>query len=211
MSKQPAALPGYLASLVGSRLCHDLVSPLGAIGNGVELLHLTPEYAALAASPEIQLIDDSIEAARVRINWFRVAFGHASPEQRLSAVAMQDLVQAMDQGGRIRIRFDAEGDLPRSDGRLILLAVMCLETAMPWGGRILICRGDTGWRLVAEAERMRPDPSLWAWLSPGSEREISPREPAPSQVHFALLAHFANEAQRRLNYELDEGGAEIAF
>ncbi len=42
---------GDLAALLGSRLCHDLVSPLGAIGNGVELLEMSPDFPGLAQSP----------------------------------------------------------------------------------------------------------------------------------------------------------------
>lgn len=53
-----------LAGLVGSRLCHDLVSPLGAIGNGIELLSLSPGMAAVTASPEMALINDALAAAR---------------------------------------------------------------------------------------------------------------------------------------------------
>ena len=40
--------PEDLAVLLGSRLCHDLVSPLGAIGNGLELLELSGEFPGIA-------------------------------------------------------------------------------------------------------------------------------------------------------------------
>ena len=66
-----------LVALVGSRLCHDLISPLGAIGNGVELLTMT----ATTLSPELQLITESVAAANARIKFFRLAFGRAG-EQR---------------------------------------------------------------------------------------------------------------------------------
>jgi histidine phosphotransferase ChpT len=45
-----------LADLIGSRLCHDLSNPLGAIGNGVELLDLT----GAAQGPEMDLIRDAV-------------------------------------------------------------------------------------------------------------------------------------------------------
>lgn len=45
-----------LSSLVGSRICHDLISPIGAIGNGVELLHMAPRDSAA----ELDLITDSV-------------------------------------------------------------------------------------------------------------------------------------------------------
>ena len=52
-----------LASLVAARLCHDLVSPLGAIGNGVELIEMGGQPAS-GKSPEMALISDSVAAAR---------------------------------------------------------------------------------------------------------------------------------------------------
>src|SRR6056297_806221 len=45
-----------LADLIGSRLCHDLSNPLGAIGNGVELLDLT----GAAQGPELDLVRDAV-------------------------------------------------------------------------------------------------------------------------------------------------------
>ena len=45
-----------LAGLVGSRLCHDLISPIGAIGNGLELL----ELSGSAPTEEIALIRASV-------------------------------------------------------------------------------------------------------------------------------------------------------
>src|SRR5690606_38145696 len=109
----------------------------------------------------------------------------------------------------IRLRLEAEGDLPRIEARLILLGVMCLETAMPWGGSVLVCRGASGWRLVAECSRTKPDPALWSWLdaAPGRERP----EAGASEVHFPLLAGFARAAGRPLAWELDGTGGEIAF
>lgn len=205
--------PERLAALVSSRLCHDIVSPLGAIGNGLELLEISGEFPGIARSAEMQLIAESVEAARARIRWFRVAFGHAGPDQRLSLSELSALLADVEKGGRVKLRLEAEGDLPRSEARMILLALMCLETALPWGGRVLVCRGASGWRLVAESSRTKPDPALWAWLDPdlaGDPGRGRP-EPASSEVHFLLLAGFARAAGRPLAWELDDSGGEISF
>ena len=42
-----------LATLIGSRICHDLISPIGAIHNGLELLELS---GGMSQTPEMQLI-----------------------------------------------------------------------------------------------------------------------------------------------------------
>lgn len=133
----PAAFsiePEALAALLGSRLCHDLVSPLGAIGNGLELLEVSGDFPGIAKSGEMMLIAESLEAARARIRCFRLAFGHAAADQRLGMAEIGAALSDAEKGGRLRLRLEAEGDLPRSEARMILLALMCLENAMPWGG-----------------------------------------------------------------------------
>ncbi|MFT4013119.1 MAG: histidine phosphotransferase family protein [Paracoccus sp. (in: a-proteobacteria)] len=198
-----------LAALVTSRLCHDLVSPLGAIGNGLELLQMGGEFPGILQSPELQLVAESLDAARARLRWFRVAFGPAGAEQRLALPELTALLADLERVGRLRLRLDAQGDLPRDEARLILLGLMCLETALPWGGSVLICRGAQGWRLVAQAARTKRDPALWAWLDQGARLDLP--EPLPAEVHFALLASFAAGARRSLAWELDESGGEISF
>lgn len=47
-----------LAALVSSRICHDLISPIGAINNGLELLNMS---GLAHDGPEIQLIGDSVK------------------------------------------------------------------------------------------------------------------------------------------------------
>lgn len=66
-----------IASLVGSRICHDLISPIGAISNGVELIGMTQG----TDGAEMSLINDSVQNANARIRFFRVAYGSATPEQ----------------------------------------------------------------------------------------------------------------------------------
>ena len=67
---------GNLAALIGSRICHDLISPIGAISNGLELL----ELAGAAQSPELDLIGESVSNAEARIRFFRIAYGYANDQ-----------------------------------------------------------------------------------------------------------------------------------
>lgn len=196
-----------IAALVASRLCHDLVSPLGAIGNGVELLEMGCDFPGIAKSPELQLIAQSVAAARGRIRVFRVAFGPAGTAQRMGMGELAQLVADATGEGRLCARVDAEGDLSRNDAQMILLAVMCLETVLPWGGNLLIARGARGWRILADAPRNRPAPDLWAHLE-----GTATTAPVPAfAVQFPLLAAMAVANRRPLSAEIDAEGAEIAF
>src|SRR3954469_10176146 len=70
-----AMKPVDFASLLCSRLCHDLMSPIGALNNGVELL-------ADESDPEmrekcLELLADSARASANKLKFFRLAFGAA--------------------------------------------------------------------------------------------------------------------------------------
>jgi histidine phosphotransferase ChpT len=197
---------GDLAALLGSRLCHDLVSPLGAIGNGVELLEMSPDFPDIARSAEMRLIAEAVAAARSRIQGYRMAFGIASGDQRIPRAELQRLLDGMAAQGRLKITLEADGDFPRADIRMVMLALMCLETAMPWGGRVMVVRAAQGWRLVATCDRARVDPDLWAWLHNGPART-----PTASEVQFAMLLETAISAGKTLTHEFDEKGGEISF
>jgi len=55
-----------LSALLGSRLCHDLISPIGAISNGMQLLEMTT-----SPTPEVELIRQSVDNVNARIRYFR--------------------------------------------------------------------------------------------------------------------------------------------
>ncbi|GKY87925.1 histidine phosphotransferase family protein [Sinisalibacter aestuarii] len=172
-----------LVALVGSRIAHDLASPIGAIANGVELLGLTGP----ADSPELALIAASVENASARIKAFRLAFGAAAPGQTVTEADMLALATAGER--KLTLDWQPEGDVPRAEAKLALLALMCLETAMPWGGTARANRQGAHWRITATADRLKIDPPLWNAL----DGAALPEGLAAAQVHFA----FSSPRRRR--------------
>lgn len=203
MADDVAPMPADLAALVGSRLCHDLISPLGAIGNGIELLAMS---GGGAASPEMQLIGEAVANASARLKFFRIAFGQAGAEQRLGRPEISTILADLARGGRQEFDWQAEGDQPRREVKPVFLALLCLEAALPWGGRVTITRPDGGWLLQASARRTKPDPALWAWLDGAGAGTLT-----PAQVQFALLPPEVSRLGRRLAWEIAETGATIRF
>lgn len=192
-----------LTALIGSRICHDLISPIGAIGNGVELLMME----GASKGPEIALISESVANANARIRFFRVAFGAATAEQRISGSEVWSILSDITRGGRITIEWRAPADLDRREVKLAFLALQCLETAMPWGGRIAVDRGENRWTLTGRATRMRIEADLWEVLAqPSAAQNI-----LPAQVHFLLLADDCARWGRRLTTELRETEIRIAL
>ena len=191
-----------LAGLIGSRICHDLISPIGAIGNGLELLEMRGVHGGL----ELDLIARSAVQARARIAFYRLAFGHGGDD----LLARREIVPLLDDllaGGRIVCDWQPEDPCPRAGVRLALLAFMCCETALPYGGTVRIAREGDGWRVVGEHARLQIDPALWLALAEG---RVAP-DVAPAHVQFALLPEVARDQGRRLAVDWDEGSVRIGF
>ena len=91
----------HLTDLIGSRIFHDLVSPLGAIGNGVELLSMSTSGAA--AAPELALIGQSVDSANARIRFFRVAFGAAGEGSHLNNSEIRSNLATVYRNGRMKV------------------------------------------------------------------------------------------------------------
>jgi histidine phosphotransferase ChpT len=192
-----------LAALVGSRICHDLISPIGAIGNGVELMLME----GAAKGPEMALITESVGHANARIRFFRVAFGASSAEQRIGRNEVMAIISDMTHGGRVQIEWDSPADLPRRDVKLVFLLILCLESALPYGGRVQVERGEARWSLRATAAKLKIDPSLWEGLiHPAALTEIG-----PAQVQFLLVPEEITRQHRRLTTELMEGEIRLSF
>lgn len=183
-----------LAALIGSRICHDLISPIGAIGNGVELMLMDSG----AKGPELALISESVLNANARIRFFRVAFGAARGEQRMGRPEVVSILTDLSRGGRLSHEWHSTADLSRREVKLLFLLLLCLETAMAYGGRIVVAQADGGWQLTGQAHKLKIDPALWEVLT-------EPRAPADigaGQVHFALVQDEIARQHRRLHTTL---------
>lgn len=199
--------PRQLATLVGSRLCHDLVSPIGAIGNGIELLELSDNFPGLTQTPEMRLIAESLTAAHNRLQAYRLAFGSGRCDQTVHSRDLKKLLDGLSSQRKLQIDLIAYGTFPQADARMIVLAVMCFEHAMPRGGRISVTSSPNGLRLTMEAEQIRHDPELWAWLDTD---HMPQHPPAPSEVQFAMLAEIAAAKGRTIRWRMQDKSGVIA-
>lgn len=192
-----------LAALLGARLCHDLISPLGAIRNGLELLEMSaPEGEAPA---ELQLISDSLETALARLRYFRLAFGPADARSRQP---FAEAIQATDAmfAGRFTVTWETRGlDMLRPVARLIYLAILCLEKSLPVGGCVRIAVADDATaELTVEGRRTAP-PAAWTHVTEGDPID----ELRADCVQFALLRRALVETGQRLTATFTETGAEL--
>jgi len=191
-----------LAALIGSRICHDLISPIGAINNGRELLDMSGSMNG----PELDLISDSVGNAGARIRFFRVAFGSAS-DQLLGRPEIVSILDDLGRGGRLKMQWGPLEPQKRCDVRLSFLALLCLETAMPYGGEAQVSCNDGQWTVSADTTRLNLDEELWQQLvEPDSTYQIT-----AAHVQFALVPIVAEELGRPVQVSAGDGQISITF
>jgi len=191
-----------LSALVSARLCHDLISPMGAIRNGMELLQMAPGEAA---SPERALIAESLETALAKLRYFRLAFGPADPQARQ---AFGEAVQVTDAmfTGRFTVSWETRGiDMARPRARIVFLAILCLEKSLPMGGNLHVVVSDDIAEFVVEGRRTAAPEALWRHVTEGFPVE----DLRPDAVQFALLREALTATGHRIEASFTETGARL--
>ena len=134
-----------LASLLCSRLCHDMLSPVGALSNGLELLRdeKDPEMRRRC----MELLEQSAKASADKLKFFRLAFGAAGGfGQMVSVSEARDLITALiGDSGRIELDWKVpSAELPKAAVKTLLnLAAIGLE-ALVRGGTLEVGAEMTG-------------------------------------------------------------------
>ena len=130
-----------LSALIASRICHDLISPIGAINNGLELLAMTSS----AGGDEIGLIRTSAASASDSLRFMRIAFGAASKTEMMGAKEVGSIASAHIQTQRLTVEWRADQhDLSRATAKLVLLMALTTASAAPLGGVLSIQSADQG-------------------------------------------------------------------
>ena len=186
------------ASLLCSRLCHDLLSPVGALNNGVELLadEQDPEMRARC----LDLLGESARASANKLKFFRLAFGAAGGfgEEVDTREARSAIEGLFGLDGRIQIGWMVdEPTMSKSALKILLNLVLIAGDALVRGGRLDVGaeRHESGVDIVVRAEGSRIvfDPELKRVLAGEDVGEIAPRAAAAWLVRSLV----------------DEGGGEL--
>ena len=170
------------ASLLCSRLCHDLMSPVGALNNGIELMadEQDPEMRERC----VELLADSARATANKLKFFRLAFGAGGGfgdaiDANEAKIALEGIF-----GPERRIELGwmvADDKLSKGAMKLLLNLALIAGDALVRGGRLDVGAEGTveGLELVIRGEgpRVMLDPSLRAMLESGAAdgTEIEPR------------------------------------
>jgi histidine phosphotransferase ChpT len=197
--------PLELAALIASRVCHDLLNPVAAMRNGLEVLEEEKDESMRAFA--MDLVRKTAIIASAKLEFARLAFGAAG-----SAGAEIDMVEA----GRCANAFlESEKPtldwqvgammLPKAQAKLLLNLLILAANSVPRGGTVTVAAEQEGaesvLRLTAEGERAKFPAGVRGVLTEGIVPD--PLTAHVIQPYYAAL--LAREAGMAVTVSEEEG------
>lgn len=197
-------IPAKLLEAIVARVCHDLIGPVGAVHNGVELAEESETPGE--AQEMISMVKDSAGQAWGRLAFFRAAFGSGGGQDGFSGKDIQTLLNGGL--GTKRLSFELSGafadksyELNLTNSRLAFGLAMSAGESLPRGGVVkLIAGGDPDRPTLAaigEGDRAELRDEVIAALSGGA--------PEARAAHVHLLLARANDVGRKVEADAEGG------
>jgi histidine phosphotransferase ChpT len=126
--------------LLSSKVCHDLVSPVSAINNGVELIQ---DIGGSVVDEAMTLIGDSAANASRRLRMFRMAYGRAGSEEHLGVRDVKQTCEQYLNGGKLTLiwqddQMPEEASAQSGFLKVILNLIIFSEEMLPYGGVVTL-------------------------------------------------------------------------
>ncbi len=179
--------------LLASKLCHDLVSPVSAINNGVELIE---DIGGDVVDEAMKLIGDSAGQAARRLRFFRIAYGRAGSEENLAVKDVRPIAEQCLGTGKVTLNWpeDSPGDeIAAHRGSLkTLINMLALgEELLAYGGSLSVQKalvpGQKECRVVIAGRSVQLSPPLQGAL----EDAIPLDDLTPRTIQAYITGRFA--------------------
>ncbi len=143
---EPAKKDAAVLELLASRICHDLISPVGAINNGVEFMQ---ESGPDEQADGLELISHSAAAAAAKLQVFRIAYGAGGRDPNIKPEDVQRAFAALVAAdGKISQMWDPYGNLgpdkphPQAFCKMLMVGLMLAQECLPKGGFVAARAGE---------------------------------------------------------------------
>lgn len=197
-----------LAAMLCSRVCHDLINPVGAIGNGLEVL-ADPTQAAMAEGAQ-ELIVNSAKHARAKLEFARLAYGASSTAgtdldtrecERVARLLFE--IEKPDLDWQVPLML-----LPKHKAKLLMNMMLIAIAAVPRGGLVTVAvtgpAGAESFRLTAKGPRTLMPNGVQGLISGAPEDGVDARGIQP--FYTGILARMTD-----MNLAIALEGEEFVF
>ena len=176
MSEQLQPTDMELAALISSKICHDVIGPVGAIYNGLEIL--TEDDDASSQSYALDVIRNVTEQASARLQFARFAFGAAgSAGAEIELNTAREISEGLVRDSKHKLEWNGSpGTLPKNQVKLLLNLIACAISALPRGGEIAVEidkeSGGPSYRLTCNGRGARAPKHLPDFVAGADDVEI---------------------------------------
>ena len=198
-----------LSALLCSRVCHDVISPVGAIANGLELMD-DPENDAEMKASALDMVRSAAKSATAKLKFCRIAFGAAG-----SAGAQIDMGEAGDIAkafvGEEKIKLDWQvprENRPKQDVKLLLNMLLLAIEALPRGGVITMTTEGAGFMVRAKGDRAKLKEAMVAVIDGTSD--LATLDARLIQPYYARMLSHAQNLKLSMAMEAEETVAVMA-
>ena len=197
------ALHPRVLELIASKICHDMVSPVGAISNGVELMEELGESAEA-----LSLISSSAEQASIRLKCFRLAYGGAGTDKNIGFKEIIDAFTDWIKAGNVNVKFDDDLSLkfsmpPKGFLKVLLNLLMLVTECSKGEGEIHVSalEGNKGVKILTTGSNI----GFREGVEEALVGESNPEELDARSVHSYLAGQFAKHFDLKIEHNLSEG------
>lgn len=185
-------LPLRVIEIVSSKICHDLISPIGAVSNGIEFM---ADMGGDADEEALGLISYSAAQASAKLKALRLAYGGGGADPSIKPEDIHTIFGGYIAGdGKVTQEWDPHMPLgidepPNGFCKLLLCCLMALTDTLPRGGNIVVQAGeDNSVQFIATGQGAAYREGYRHALQNG----LSPEQLEPKSVHPFLTHYFAD-------------------
>jgi histidine phosphotransferase ChpT len=149
-----------LAALLCSRVCHDIISPVGAIANGLELMD-DPDTDAELKATALDMVRSSAKVATAKLKFCRIAFGASgSAGAHIDMNEAGETAQLFIGNEKVKLEWRAPREnRPKQEVKLLLNMLLLAIAGIPRGGQVTVDVEGQTFTVRATGERAKlPSP-----------------------------------------------------
>lgn len=182
-----------ILEMMASRICHDLISPVGAVNNGVEFLQ--EDMGSADVSDAVSLIAMSAESAAARLQVFRLAYGTGGRDATVKPADVHKIFgDLLACENKVTQDWDghavfADYDRPEGFSKLLMCGLMLAQEALPKGGVIRVTHDASSAVTTVTAEGT--DANIRAQVDAALNTRLDPSVIDPRLVHPYVIGVLA--------------------
>ena len=189
-----------VAELICSRICHDLISPLSAINNGLEMIN---EGDQGIFSDSIELIGNSNKHALDRLSFYRVAYGSGGERNVVNLQDIEKILETFAADRKINIVWAKDGrmsddQIPRVFAKLLTNVFYLATECLPRGGVVAIENSISATSNSLSMKLEGPKCHLRDDVSSGLKVDLSVKELSVKNIFAYLVSALVSTLNKTL-------------